>query len=235
MRKKSLGLFLGSLLCLSGAAFPETVGVKRFFAQIDAYEKEDAYEATEKDWKDALQGAGGIVSLDSEIRGALGGRLGMFFPIEESRFELGGSVGYIVGPWGKFTIDETVFSQRVTSKDEYRTDFPRALLETQFRIPLSDRAEFRLRGGAGVTRGRLTRDYSLGIAGFFSGSTIQNESETWTGFTWEAGPSFAYVGESVVVDLGVMYAEFPKMKANQDKNLSEFKWNPIGVRLSIEF
>jgi hypothetical protein len=51
--------------------------------------------------------------------------------------------------------------------------------------------------------------------------------------TWEVGPAIAFVTEKVGVELALTYAQMPTAKNSQ--TFQEFKWNPFGIRLGVEF
>lgn len=229
----------------------------RPYTQLDYWTRDGAYNGAKDSLKEQLAqdrviaGPGVVMPgrVSADVHAGWGGRLGLLVePLPG--WEFGGNIGYVAGPRGdvnsRFDLIEPLFSTtevailRRTS-EQYKTSFWRLMLEGRKRFRLGRGLSLGLGAGAGVARGKLEKDrFDLLHANplFFPFPDIvtqESNSKSWTGFTWEAGPSLVYAGSSIDLELGVVYAAFPTMKRDDAKSLSEFKWNPIGVRLAAMF
>jgi hypothetical protein len=227
MKRKTYLACMAILASLFGSALVNAAQEPRVrgFGQIDYFLKDSAYKEIENVLKKDMESD---ESFKSDVSAAIGVRVGAFLPTSVKGLEWGGSLGYLKGPAGKFTRgNNTEYFH-----DNYKTTFIRVLFEAQQRIPVSGAFEIRARAGLGLAKGKLKNDYyeTDGSSGF-----SQSNTKSWTGLSWEVGPSVAYVGERVNVDFGVVLAGFPTMKKDNSKALSEFKWTPMGIRLAVEF
>jgi opacity protein-like surface antigen len=232
----------------------------RFFTQLEYWTPAGAFEQAEDYWDGTLAAQlaavnanapqfGAFGALDSDISEGLGARAGVGVSAGGG-WEWGGSLGYVKGPSADFGYYTTIwdFSFSTTDpiatramSDEYDTSFLRLLLEGRKRFSLGGSMEFRLGAGAGLAKGNLQRTfrslthpnpaYIPGLDTVLSADV----DESWTGFTWEAGPSVAFVREKWEAELAVVYASFPKTSKGAGQGFSEFKWNPLGVRLGVAF
>jgi opacity protein-like surface antigen len=211
----------------------------RLFWQVDFWTKDGAFEEDEeavRRFVEALPGAGYTGASGSvSTSGGLGFRFGLLKPTR-SGIDLGGSVGYVLGPEQEVRIrgsGSPSGAGELQSRAE--TDFFRAMLEAQKELPLLGRVALRLKAGLGLASGRIrAEDRASGsfvtALGF---AAADDYSRRWNGPTWEFVPSLLLKGRGVDVEVGAGLAGFPTMK--EDGDFNEFRWRPIGLRFGLEF
>lgn len=215
--------FFAAAAALLGGIGP-SAAAPSFFGQLEYWDKAGAFD----DLEDTIDAAAATVdSATIEIRGGVGLRVGLLFPSQIERLRYGFSLGYIVGPAAE--INARNASPAGTLETDINTGFVRALFEVHKGFPLTDAVEVRLRGGVGAAFCRAESDATA--TGFFDDGSNLDETNNWSGMTWEASPSIAFVGDKISFELGVMLAGFPKF----DDEEEDFGWTPFGVRAAIGF
>lgn len=210
------------------------------FMRLDTWVREKVYEQDKADAAAAVPGYLSIgydsASAAAKETGGLGMRGGVFWLSRKRPVALGGSVGYVLGPDEEVTLNAVSdFAEDGRQQKLVETDFMRVMLEAQTRTPLTRRTELRIGGGVGLARGRIRQD--TGNAGSFVSAleypASQSNTRTWDGVTWEVSPALAFIGEVMQVELGLSYALFPSMDA--DNTFNAFDWSPVGLHLKFEF
>lgn len=211
----------------------------RYFSALEYWTAADAYKDIEDLWVEEGQ-SWDLSNVSDNVSGGMGARAGAFFSTPIQGFEAGGSIGFVRGPNAKFSIHTEDFSPPATTWDEvdkYSLQFVRILAQARKRFPLSDKFSADIGVGVGVARARLENEYACVVSGSGGCVPFDSYTETDSGLTYEVGPAIVYTGESLNVELGMTYAHFPTVKVTPDViNMPlEFKWNPIGVRVGVEF
>lgn len=234
MKRKS-SLVVSVLLALmfigGGAAFAESSRKIKLFGQIEYWSTEDAF----KDTKDAFTAS--VEDPDSpffegsnKVDAGVGGRFGFLSPIAENGFLLGGSLGYIKGPKGTFTLSDGDNPSTNNLHQEDETTFIRALAEARKHFTINEKVGIRIGAGLGLAKGKIEETYSGKLFSTpFSGSA----SKTWTGVTWEISPSILFKAGETNIEFGITYASLPTL--DEDAEFFQFKWNPFGFHLGLEF
>jgi hypothetical protein len=114
-------------------------------------------------------------------------------------------------------------------------DFSRALVEVRQKASLGRGVFLTVGAGAGVARGVMDAQSRIVDTGSFPGTDDFSQRRTFSGFSWEAGPGLAYEGQRLGAELRVVYASFPEMPEDTTTGLRAFRWNPLGVKLSVSF
>jgi hypothetical protein len=208
----------------------------RFFGGVEYWDKANAFKSVEDAWRESFEDYD-IGTLSSRRSGGLGVRAGVFLQAPGRGLDWGASLGAIQGPEGKFSIyteDLPPSPATWTETDNYKTKFVRALLHVRKRFQVSERVDVRLGGGIGVAHGRTENEYTCSSTGMGGCDSYDAVSEDFLNLTYEVGPGIAFTGEKVDVDFSILYASFPRLP-QADNSLPAFKWNPIGVRLGVEF
>jgi hypothetical protein len=202
----------------------------RVFGQLEYWLEGDAYEgesrlvdeAVEDPFSPYFEGA-------KDVSTGFGGRMGVMVPAA-SGLAMGGSLGYIRGPKGEFKVTDGLVPPDDEAKWTLETTFLRLMFEMKKDIAISDKAALRLGFGLGFAKGSIDQEYREIGPGY---SSTADSSSSWTGLSWEISPALAFNAGSNRVELGVMYAGFPKL--NKKDNFEEFEWKPFGFRIAMEF
>jgi hypothetical protein len=211
----------------------------RLFTAMEYWMIGNAYQDIRDAWDKDVQDFDES-TLSRKLSVGTGVRVGAFVPSRLKGVDFGGSVAYITGPKAEFKVSETLLAPPAAvydQTDNYKTHFVRILAEGRKSFTVSKKVDVRLGAGIGVASGKFENDYTCDATG---GGSCYGESVTksFSGLTYEAGPSVVLKGESVNVEFGVVYAVFPKMKSfetSMNSTIMEFKWNPIGLRMGMEF
>lgn len=208
-----------------------------FFGQVEFLTYSDAFEKAEEHWDkvialdtEGVDDFGGSISSDKKTEGGIGVRLGALLATPVKGVSVGGSLGFINGPSfeGNEVLDGDTYSDKIKSQ------VIRALVESKYSLPMGKNFQARLGLGLGLAQVEVEHD-------FVNGGNVQEHPDysvsggstaRYTKMTWEVGPAIAFVSEKVGVELAVTYSQIPSVKSDQ---FQEFKWNPIGVRLGVEF
>ena len=212
-----------------------------YFGQIEYLTYSDAFKKVENNWDSWMAVIGGTLdpgdslSSDKKTTGGAGGRLGALVTTPIKGFSLGGSLGFIKGP--SFEANRTVlrtvpagFSEKENLK--FESTVVRGLIESKYDVPLGEKFHARVGLGIGLAQVENTSHYSYESSHFApeSGDTSMHTTK----FTWEVGPAIAYVTKTVGVELAVTYSQMPKLGPTNVWS-NEFRWNPFGIRLGVEF
>ena len=230
MKKQAVcvGMFILGVFCLPWELKAEEKPLS-FFGQVEYWGKGDAHKEEKED----------MINGGTDISDGFGVRAGIMSSLKVPGVKIGGSLGYVKGP-GADSNDVThpggmpLASETFSSSTDM--DFFRVLIEAQKAFELNPKIEFRVRGGAGVARGRLKNhatDVFRNESGVITGEMEWNDTESWTGFTGEISPSFAFNLGGTVLDIGLVYAWFPTHKESEE--FYKVKWQPFGLRLGVEF
>ncbi|MEA3307707.1 MAG: hypothetical protein U9Q34_07975 [Elusimicrobiota bacterium] len=139
--------------------------------------------------------------------GALGLRFTYLHPISDS-MELGGSLGYIMGPNAEYKTGLSGGS----SDWERDMNFVRVLGEFKIGIPISDNWIFKPGLSAGMAFGNIS----------YSGA--RTGSDSWSGFAWEVSVPFIYKNYI----FSAKYAGFPTGSSSDE-------WNTFGFSAGYRF
>ncbi len=209
------------------------------FLQIEYLPDEDVLVRNKQDAQGMLPGllAAGYDFADAgtHVADGIGCRLGLMWPVMKY-FGWGGSGEYIIGPKEETAVNgvsRVALDGRLHRTTE--TNFFRFLAQGEFRVPLYGRFSGRFGAGAGYATCKLSEN--TGNSGTFVsalGAPIHSKiSERWDGWTWEFSPGLVWRGDNVVLEAGIVSVFLPTMKQRED--LNEFKWNPTGIRLRLQF
>lgn len=229
MKYRLMGLAALSLaVCAAPARAAEVSnGPWEFFGMLDYYYRSNIDDKVNNAYTDAVNAVGNA-SFDSTTTGGIGGRLGARKPVGGNRFDWGGSVSYVVGP--KIDVNFTDNNPAGgTINETIKTDFLRLLAEAGVRFRMNDRAYFRLGGGAGW--GRSTAKDDVSDSGAYAGS--QSFTEHDSGFAWEITPSVVIAAGRASLELGLRYAQFPKIK--ETDNTVALDWKTWGAFIGAAF
>lgn len=230
-----------------------------FFGAIEYLTYSDAFEKNEKAFNDGSKiataseiewgpgdghdinnlDADQTLTSDTKKSDGTGFRIGALALTPVKGLKVGGSLGYVMGP--SFEGNQTVnadngvdsYSDHYKWKDE--SNLWRVMAESKYSYPLGEKFQARLGFAIGVASVKVTEKYSNDYSDSdgFTTSASSNQSMTTTKLTWEVGPAIAFVTEKVGVELALTYAQMPTAKNSQ--TFQEFKWNPFGIRLGVEF
>jgi opacity protein-like surface antigen len=198
-----------------------------FKPQVEYWLATDAYQKLRADYA----GKAGSPGYDesAKVSGGYGARFGAFLPSSVENLQFGGSLGYIVGPEGKFHQGGTTWYDDYTCKSR----FVRALLEAHATLPVSGAHKIGFNAGVGIAQGRLKKEEKFD---FGLGARSETNGQTFNGLTYEGGVSYIHAGEKLGLEVGILFAGFPRMGTNSDRNFWEtFDWNPLGLRLAVTF
>lgn len=213
-----------------------------FFSQAEYLTYSGAFEKSEDAFNKDVSGDRtdnlGMAEVTSNNKTAAGAgfRIGVFAPSPLKNIRVGGSFGYIMGP--SFTGKENVhYNSGVNDavKVEDTSHILRYMGETRVNYPLGEKFQARLSFALGFAALKVSEKVSLSESGGGAEpySSTDKHSINTIKLSWEIGPAIAYVTDQVGVELALTYAQMPSA---QDMNtFQEFKWNPIGVRLGVEF
>lgn len=225
----------GGVAAASGS--PRTFGSFELFG---AGGIEDNLEDDVNDVVNILNSVGVAASASTKTRIGLGGRLGSMFH-ENQGFEIGGSIGAIIGPQveqtmhnGPFTYIPTNTTYNYNGKTEIITDtfFLRVLLEASQTVPLSANGALRLAGGLGLATGLV--DQSIQTSGSIANVLASGDADDrWTGLAWEFGPSLIFPMDTTELEIGLRYSHFPKKKETDE--IAAIKWDPFSAFIGFKF
>jgi hypothetical protein len=241
-----LGIALVCSMFIEMHCFGESMpsGKPKVYASIDAFlvsNGADKWKSDAKDFANALVDIGYDSSQwQVSSTGGFGGRLGVLWAINRlnnteigtiNTVEIGPSIGYYKGPSGDITVDGfSTLAGNGSLKSTIDTTFLRFLLEGKSNFYLKDKISCSIGGGIGFANGKITEEDKWN--GSLAADT-DNYSNSSTGFTWEISPAITFQFNSSILELGLRYAGFPRIK--ETDNISEFKWNPFGFFLGFIF
>lgn len=160
-----------------------------------------------------------------EVKVGPGGiKVGRSLGSQKKSFGYGASVSYVEGPKQFLTLGSisSFFGGQFEANETYETRFWRAMLEIQKRFVLSSEMEFKISAGAGIGWGEMELFYRQG--------TMKSH---WQNLTVEVMPSLVFPGKRFNYEVGVGFAHFPAYSGGA--NFPEMNWNPIGLKLGVEF
>jgi hypothetical protein len=229
---------------LLSAVFAVGVGAahaadRRFFAGLDYWMAGGVYDDVEgileSSWSPPATS-----DVSADISGAAGFRAGVLFPTPLKGLAAGGSLGYVLGPTGKFhSFAQTSTPSTWDETYEFKNGIFRVLPQVRYEVPLSEAFRLGLDAGAGLAFVKTDADHACVATGSgICGSPNDSASQSFSGLTYEVGPSLIYEGSRVNLEFGVTYAGFPTEKAALISGVSyvpEFKWNPVSVHVGVGF
>lgn len=236
-------LMFSAVCVISSATMTVHAEEKRvhYFGQVEYLTYSDAFKKVENSWdswmaviQDSLD-PGDSLSSDKTTTGGVGGRFGALVTTPIKGFSLGGSLGFIKGP--SFEANRTVLRTSPTGFFEkenlkFESTIVRGLIESKYDVPLGEAFHARVGLGLGLAQVENTSHYAYESSHYApdSGDTSMHTTK----FTWEVGPAIAYMTKTVGVELAVTYSQMPKLGPT-NVWANEFKWNPFGIRLGVEF
>lgn len=197
----------------------------------------DGAESAATEIRNSLSSAGIETNTSVETSIGLGLRAGAhyFYP---KGYSIGGSLGGVIAPTVSLKQSNNAFSigSDTFGPGEVETQtsasYARPMVEASYPIFKSRRSSLRIWSGAGVAFGWAKQTVEgSGSSNLLFGNSTSRES--WSGFTWEIGPTFAFVGKKVDFEFGVRYARFPTMEETAE--LSEMKWDPFSASIGVRF
>ncbi len=216
-------------------------GAVEYLTYSDAFkEKEDAFNETVSQLKNSLT-AGQTLTSNTESSGGVGFRVGALANVPTKGFQIGGSLGYIIGPsfigninFPLETLDiygNPVGTTQVEIEQEENSSVIRLMTESKYCHSFGKNIQVRLGVGIGIANLHLEGKSSDQIGS----ETVRSEfhSSNSIKLTWEIGPAIAYVTENLGIELALTYSQVPSAKNTE--TFREFDWNPFGVRLGVEF
>jgi hypothetical protein len=217
-------------LAFSGAARADEPGEKglQVFVNADYFLRGDIDDPVVEDYDAAVDSLGNA-SHDITTSNGIGARLGVRKVLSNNIFDVGASLGYIVGP--KIVvefIDNT--APPGTIDEEITTNVMRFLLEAGARFPLGEKAYFRLGAGAGVAK--ISSEDEVNGQGAYAAAT-GTFKEDETGFTYEVSPAIVIATSRVDFEIGLRYAVFPKI--SESNTSYEIDWKAPGAYLGLAF
>lgn len=215
----------------------------RGFGSIELYGAggiNDNFEDETQAIVSAYNSVGVTASGSTDTNLGIGGRLGTVIH-ERDGFEVGGSIGAIIGPRieqtihnGPFTYIPSGITYNFDGKSEITTTmvFLRALLEMGQTVAIGEGGRLRFAMGAGLATGSVDQAvrHSGSIANVFADT---DTDDRWSGFTWEFGPSLIIPMETTELELGIRYAHFPKKKETSE--VGKIEWNPLSAFVGVRF
>jgi hypothetical protein len=207
--------------------------VKRtyYFVGLDYFGKGDLDDNAgpiERDASAFVNFVGGIPESSVKSQGGAGFRVG-FLKAMTTNFRLGASVGYI--PTLKTTVDvhDGTFppGDLITKID---SSYVRALIDAAKYIPINKSYAIKLGAGFGVGQGTTKQTYNG--SGFYDGISSEFSHKS-TGFTWEVSPAMVLTLDGNEFELGLRYAQFPKIK--ETDQTYEVKYSGLGAYASFIF
>lgn len=215
-----------------------------FFGQAEYLTYSDAFEKNEKLFNEmvgadrASLSADESLTSDTKSKGGVGFRIGAMAKTPVEGLTVGGSLGYIMGPRfeGKENIllDDGVVTQSSTEKWEDESKLWRYMAETKMSVPVGEKFQARIGFAIGAAALKVTEKITASESGdLANGSITSKHSISTMKLTWEIGPALAYVTDQLGVELALTYSHMPD--AEDLNTFQEFKWNPFGVRLGVEF
>lgn len=211
-------------------------GQAEYLTYSNAFGKaEDSFNQAVGEDQASMVGSGSMTS-DSKTSGGVGFRIGALATTPLKGLKVGGSFGYILGP--SFTGKENFFYNDgwiETVKGEDTSKLFRYMGEAKYSVPLGEKFQARLGFAMGLAALKVTEkgSYDGSGGGFSPASASYKKSISTMKLSWEIGPAVAYVTDQIGVELALTYAQMPT--AEDMNTFEKFKWNPIGVRLGVEF
>jgi hypothetical protein len=218
-----------------------------YFGQVEYLTYSDAFNKNEDKFNDWVNRASEDLEAYESVgntknSGGAGVRVGALAMTPVKGLQIGGSLGYIMGPEfeGKasissYALDEfgnpaAPYTIEHSVKDE--SDVWRVMAESKYTVPIGEKFQARLGFGFGVASLHIEEKVSDKIVG---GSTInsENHSISTTKLTWEIGPAIAYGSSSMGIELALTYSQMPTAK--DSRSFQEFNWNPFAILLGVEF
>ncbi|MDQ7773496.1 MAG: hypothetical protein RDU13_08220 [Elusimicrobiales bacterium] len=138
---------------------------------------------------------------------------------------------YIKGPSAEIdmTFNDSVFGPGYYN-EEVETSFMRFVGGYKFVSPIEGNSLFFIDLNGGFGRGKVESSYSENsFLGYYSGSA----SESWSGMTWSASPGIAWEYPGYILEFGVRYTVFPKLKDSD--TFADISWRPFSLYLNFVF
>jgi len=208
----------------------------RFFVGFDYISSgniEDSLEKTETDGVSTVVDEGGIPMPERESDAGIGGRVGIFFPVESDQtIEWGLSAGFINGPKTTLIVNDPSFPPGSLTS-EFENSYIRGLIEIQKRMPLNSSVAFKFGAGIGVGQGKTTQTFTP--SGYYDLFYLKTESsKKSTGLTWELSPSLVFgLSGKTELEIGVRYMALPKIKESLETY--EVKYSGFGFFAGLSF
>lgn len=209
------------------------------FVQMELYGRDHAYDNFEEITNDSVNDPFSPYSEGGgEIKGGVGLRAGVLFPTQAKGEFLGGSVGLVMGPSGRVSASDGLTPSLNSYSLESKTQFIRVMLEGRKQFDLSQKVNFRLGAGLGVAHSKTTEKYREVLSGSGNYHEVFNPR---SGFTYEISTSILFAAWRNKIELGIAYDGFPEIRSFKDSVLwpteyrKSYRWNPISLRLGMEF
>lgn len=226
-------VFLAARLCSAAEPYWHFYGSYDYFFPANSGEGMRSQLKSQSDL--LLAGPNGALPYDSisyslSSSGGTGTRLGALHRLD-SRTEIGGSLGYVLGP--TMNSDFRAYSAPVSlgglgnggQTVNRSVAYGRILLETRIHLLESRRWGMSLGSGWGLGLGHVDQSCSSsGSLDCTSGPT--SSSKTWAGFAWEVGPVFIRHLKKIDMEFGARYAGFPRYKGSD--NIASIRWESFG-------
>lgn len=205
-----------------------------YFGEVEYLTYSDAFEEKENTFNEW--------GWNIKTSGGAGVRAGILKTTLVKGLQMGGSLGYILGPSFEGNRSDVVESLdveghvvgyvEIKSKVKDESNIWRLMAESKYSVPLGDRFQARLGFGIGVAMLHIEENISNELVGGPSFGS-ENHSLNTTKITWEIGPGIAYVSGNIGIELALTYSQMPT--AINNMTFQEFDWNPLGIRLGVEF
>jgi hypothetical protein len=235
-------------LCIFGAAvtvagvragFAQSDVMPKRFVQIELYGRDNAYDNFEDILNDSVSDPfSPYIAGGGEIKGGMGIRAGLLFPTRQKGEHVGGSVGIVMGPSGRVSASDGLSPSLNNYSLESKTQFVRVMLEGRKQFDLSPKVAFRLGAGLGLARSKTTEVYREVLSGSGNHHEVFN---TRSGFSYEIATSVLFSVWRNKIELGIAYDGFPEIRSFKDSILrpteyrKSYRWNPISLRIGMEF
>jgi hypothetical protein len=227
VKHKWMGVLFLALMPAAGLAAGPGDESLQFFGQLDYFLRGDVDDEVVDVYNTSVDAIGNA-SNDVTTTNGIGGRLGIRKPLAGNRFDLGASIGLLVGP--SIEVEFRDFTSPGGNIDEEITSsVARLLLEAGAWFPLGERASFRLGAGLGIAKTSVEDEFHG--TGLYVGNQTSKESDT--GFTWEVSPALVIPASRADLEIGLRYAAFPKVSASA--NTFEFDWKALGIYIGAAF
>ena len=219
--------------------FAQSDKLPKRFVQIEIYGRDNAYDNFEDILKDSVDDPfSPYIAGAGEIKGGMGIRAGVLFPTQAKGEYLGGTVGFVMGPSGRVSATDGFRPSHDNYSLESKTQFIRVMLEGRKQFDLSQEVAFRLGAGLGLAHSKTTEVYREVLSGSGNHHEVFN---TRSGFSYEIATSILFSVWRNKIELGIAYDGFPEIRSFKDSILwpteyrKSYRWNPISLRIGMEF
>ncbi len=177
-------------------------------------------------------GSADTTALGISANGGSGSRIGAMRRLD-GRTQIGGSLGYILGPTMNANFSATSSANGNGGLTVNRSaTYVRALAQTSVRMldrgPWSGSLESALGVGFGHVNQSCNSSGSLSCAG-----NVDTTSKDWIGFTWGFGLNISRSFELATLGFGPRYEGFPRFKGTD--RLAAIDWQAFGLFLTAQF